>query len=76
MSWKERRLISILGAILGVLVIALLIVLGIRFRKNRDIADASSSSAVTALGVTVIPSFSRHMAHTAWAIRALVPSFT
>lgn len=48
MSWKERRLISILGAILGVLVIALLIVLGIRFRKNRDVPDASSSSAVTA----------------------------
>ena len=46
MSWKERRLISILGAILGVLVIALLIVLGIRFRKNRDVPDASSSSAV------------------------------
>ena len=36
MSWKERRLITVLSAILMVLVIALVIVLAARYRANMD----------------------------------------
>ncbi|MBE6964222.1 MAG: DUF4340 domain-containing protein [Ruminococcaceae bacterium] len=35
MTWKERRLISLLSAVLGLLMAVLLIVLGIRYRENR-----------------------------------------
>ncbi|MBE6995267.1 MAG: DUF4340 domain-containing protein [Ruminococcaceae bacterium] len=35
MTWKERRLISLLSAILGLLAAVLLIVLGIRYRESR-----------------------------------------
>ena len=48
MTWKERRLITILSAILGVLVIALLIVLGMRYRESRDEKPDASGSALTA----------------------------
>ena len=35
MTWRERRIVTILATILLVLVAALLIVLGIRFREWR-----------------------------------------
>lgn len=35
MTWKERQLITVLSAILGVLAAILLVVLGIRYRENR-----------------------------------------
>ena len=36
MSWKERRLITVLSAILLVLAIALVIVLAVRYRDNME----------------------------------------
>lgn len=36
MTWKERRLITVLSVILAILSAALLIVLGIRYRQSRD----------------------------------------
>lgn len=35
MTWKERRIVTFLSTILLILIIALLIVLGIRYRENR-----------------------------------------
>lgn len=37
MTWSERRIVTALGTILAILCAALLIVLGIRYRENRDI---------------------------------------
>ena len=36
MTWNERKVVSILSGILAVLCAALLVVLGIRYRENRD----------------------------------------
>lgn len=49
MSWKERRLITILSAILLVLVIALVIVLAVRYRANRDDGSAGTGEPVAGL---------------------------
>lgn len=58
MTWRERRIVTILSAILAILCAALLIVLGIRYRENRDIPetdtpamsdDATEQTAYTAL---------------------------
>lgn len=57
MSWKEKRLITILSIILAVLCAAVLVVLSIRYRRPRlakdqntvspsDIAEASKSEYV------------------------------
>lgn len=48
MTYRERRLVTFLSSILGLLVIALLIVLAIRYRENRAQTDPSSSAAVSA----------------------------
>ena len=45
MTWKERRIITILTTIVLILAAALLIVLGIRFREWRSDGDAGSGSA-------------------------------
>lgn len=48
MTWRERRIVTILATILLVLVAALLIVLGIRFREwraDREGADPSDGGA-------------------------------
>ena len=47
MTYRERRLVKLLTGVLGVLVIALLIVLGIRYRASRPSGESASSSAVT-----------------------------
>ena len=39
MTYRERRLVTFLSSILGLLVIALLIVLAIRYRENRAQPD-------------------------------------
>ena len=45
MTWKERRTITILSSILLILVIALLIVLGVRYRQSRETpADSTEAS--------------------------------
>lgn len=44
MTWRERRIITILTTIVLVLAAALLIVLGIRFREWRDSGDSVSAS--------------------------------
>lgn len=58
MTWQERRTITILSTILAVLCAALLIVLGIRYRENRDLPDqadgtvpgtVTDTAAITAL---------------------------
>ena len=53
MTWRERRIVTILATILLVLVAALLIVLGIRFREwraDREGADPSDGGAAPASG--------------------------
>lgn len=51
MSWKEKRLITVLSAILLVLVIALVLVLGARYRANlkdkESVPEESPSAPVT-----------------------------
>lgn len=44
MTWKERRIITILTTIVLVLAAALLIVLGIRFREWRNSGDSASTA--------------------------------
>jgi len=39
MTWRERRLVTVLSTILAILVIAVLIVLGIRYRESRAAAE-------------------------------------
>jgi len=39
MTWRERRLITILSTILLILVAAVLVVLGIRYRESRAAAE-------------------------------------
>lgn len=50
MSWKEKRIVSILSTILALLLAALLIVLSIRYRQNRELQmqnpDTPAQSAV------------------------------
>ena len=43
MSWKERRLITVLSTILLILTIALIIVLALRYRENRAEQDAAAT---------------------------------
>lgn len=45
MTWKERRTITILSSILLVLCIALLIVLGIRYRQSRNAPEVEDTEA-------------------------------
>ena len=52
MTWKERRTITILSSILLVLVIALLIVLGIRYRQSRETPVDSTEASGDALLTT------------------------
>lgn len=47
MTWKERRIVTILTTIVLILAAALLIVLGIRFREWRSDGDAGSGSVST-----------------------------
>ena len=48
MTWKERRLITVLSVILAILSAALLIVLGIRYRQPRDAVQDPGAQAVQA----------------------------
>ena len=48
MTWKERRLITVLSVILAILSAALLIVLGIRYRQPRDAVQDPAAQAVQA----------------------------
>lgn len=48
MTWKERRLITVLSVILAILSAALLIVLGIRYRQSRDAAQDPAVQAAQA----------------------------
>lgn len=48
MTWKERRLITVLSVILAILSAALLIVLGIRYRQSRDAVQDPAAQAVQA----------------------------
>lgn len=48
MTWKERRLITVLSVILAILSAALLIVLGIRYRQPRDTVQDPAAQAVQA----------------------------
>ena len=45
MTWKERRLITVLSVILAILSAALLIVLGIRYRQSRDAVQDPAAQA-------------------------------
>lgn len=46
MSWKERRLITILSTILLILVIALVLVLALRYRENRTEPDTDQTPVI------------------------------
>lgn len=48
MTWRERRTVTFLSAILGVLCVALLIVLGIKYRENRVPEEPAVSTAAVA----------------------------
>ena len=48
MTWKERRLITVLSVILAILSAALLIVLGIHYRQSRDAVQDPAAQAVQA----------------------------
>ena len=48
MTWKERRLITVLSVILAILSAALLIVLGIRYRQPRDAVQDPAAQAAQA----------------------------
>lgn len=48
MTWKERRLITVLSVILAILSAALLIVLGIRYRQSRDAVQDPAAQAAQA----------------------------
>jgi len=50
MTWKERQLITVLSAILGVLVAVLLIVLGIRYRENRAEPPVTAAPSIPEAG--------------------------
>ena len=53
MTWKERRLITVLSVILAILSAALLFVLGIRYRQPRDAGQGPAAQAAqAAAGVT------------------------
>lgn len=47
MTWNERKVVSILCGILAVLCAALLVVLGIRYRENRDEPEAPIDPVVS-----------------------------
>lgn len=48
MSYREKRLITLLGGILGILFLAVLLLLGIRYRQNRPEPIAAASSGEVA----------------------------
>lgn len=52
MTWRERRLITVLSTILMILVAAVLIVLGIRYRENRAEKEAGAAADPVAVTVT------------------------
>ena len=55
MTWKERRIITILTTILLILMAAVLIVLGIRYREGRaETEDASAGAEIS--GARPVPS--------------------
>ena len=45
MTWRERRIVTFLSGVLGILLIALLLVLGMKYRENRDEEEAAVSAA-------------------------------
>lgn len=47
MTWNERKVVSILCGVLAVLCAALLVVLGIRYRENRDDAEPPIAPVVS-----------------------------
>ena len=46
MTWKERRIVTVLCVVLGLLSAALLVVLGLRYRENRD-AEVPEAPVIT-----------------------------
>ena len=60
MTYRERRLVTLLSGVLSVLVIALLIVLAIRYRAGRPDAAAASSSAPLSGAGTVYTGLTYH----------------
>lgn len=58
MTWKERRTITILLSILGVLCAVVLILLGMRYRENRPGPDAAGDSAADAVSAVDPNSYS------------------
>ena len=48
MTWKEKRLITVLSIVLAVLFAAVLIVLSIRYRQARAETDGQTAMAETA----------------------------
>lgn len=54
MTWKERRTITLLLSILGVLFAVLLVVLGIRYRENRPDPASGSSGDTDAVGAAMV----------------------
>ncbi len=55
MTWKERRTITLLLAILGMLFAVLLVVLGIRYRENRPAPNAGTDGSDVAVSAPVNP---------------------
>ena len=51
MTWRERRIVTILTAIVLILAAALLIVLGIRFRQWRAASESGTAVSSTAAAV-------------------------
>ena len=49
MSWKERRLITILSTILLILAIALVLVLALRYRENRTAQDSADTAPTSGI---------------------------
>ena len=49
MTWRERRIVTILSTILLILMAALLVVLGMRYRASRDIGNEDPVSGDTAV---------------------------
>ncbi|MCI8573124.1 MAG: DUF4340 domain-containing protein [Oscillibacter sp.] len=55
MTWKERRTITLLLSILGILFAVLLVVLGIRYRENRPAPNAGTDEPDEAVSAYVDP---------------------
>lgn len=52
MTWSERRVVTFLTAVLGILLLALLVVLGIKYRENRDVEETAPVIAVADAGTS------------------------